>query len=104
MTNVFPYLTSIAAYNLEVAIYRKQNSHIWTPHMDITYRQTSGRGAVSHDIGGHICGKMLISKWTNRKFGDRIHFFESNGRFLAFCTFTVYRSSALLKKTIPRFS
>ncbi|GFV50287.1 uncharacterized protein TNCV_621971 [Trichonephila clavipes] len=38
-----------------VAIYRKQeNSHVVTPHMNITYRQTSGLGIVSNDIGGHI--------------------------------------------------
>ncbi|GFU91022.1 uncharacterized protein TNCV_4923531 [Trichonephila clavipes] len=42
-----------------VAIYRKQsNSHVLTPHMDL--RQTRGLGIVNHDIGGHICGKMLI--------------------------------------------
>ncbi|GFW76681.1 hypothetical protein TNCV_4943981 [Trichonephila clavipes] len=44
-----------------VTVYRKQkNSHIVTPHMNITYRQTSGQGIVSNDIEGHICGRMLI--------------------------------------------
>ncbi|GFT43036.1 uncharacterized protein TNCV_3768791 [Trichonephila clavipes] len=44
-----------------VAIYRKQkNSHVVIPHMNITYRQTSELGIVSNDIGGHMCGKMLI--------------------------------------------
>ncbi|GFU62697.1 hypothetical protein TNCV_1518831 [Trichonephila clavipes] len=44
-----------------VAIYRKQkNSHVVAPHMNITYRQTSGLGIVSNDIGGHMCGRMLI--------------------------------------------
>ncbi|GFS94536.1 uncharacterized protein TNCV_2015371 [Trichonephila clavipes] len=43
-----------------VAIYRKQkNSHVVTPQMNITYRQTSGL-SVSNDIGGHMCGRMLI--------------------------------------------
>ncbi|GFY71007.1 hypothetical protein TNIN_408471, partial [Trichonephila inaurata madagascariensis] len=48
MTNVFRYLTSIAAYSLndwaaEQLVYRKQkNSHVVTPHRNITYRQTSG--------------------------------------------------------------
>ncbi|GFX31797.1 hypothetical protein TNCV_171301 [Trichonephila clavipes] len=42
-------------------IYRKQkNSHVVTPHMNITYRQTSGLGIVSNDIGGHICDRMFI--------------------------------------------
>ncbi|GFU79495.1 uncharacterized protein TNCV_1427821 [Trichonephila clavipes] len=44
-----------------VAIYRKQkNSHVVTPHMNITYCQTSGLGIVSNDIGGHMCSRMLI--------------------------------------------
>ncbi|GFV97872.1 hypothetical protein TNCV_2021871 [Trichonephila clavipes] len=44
-----------------VAIYRKQkNLHVVTFHMNITYRQTSGLGIVSDDIGGHMCGRMLI--------------------------------------------
>ncbi|GFT08362.1 uncharacterized protein TNCV_3423221 [Trichonephila clavipes] len=44
-----------------VAIYRKRkNSHVVTPHMGITYRQTSGLGIVSHVIGGHKSGRMLI--------------------------------------------
>ncbi|GFS74124.1 hypothetical protein TNCV_3280801 [Trichonephila clavipes] len=44
-----------------VAIYHKQkNSHVVTPHMNITYRQTSGLGIVRNDIGGHMCGRMLI--------------------------------------------
>ncbi|GFX76111.1 uncharacterized protein TNCV_1834861 [Trichonephila clavipes] len=35
-----------------VAIYRKQkNSHVVTPHMNITYRQTSGLGIVSNRAG-----------------------------------------------------
>ncbi|GFT19585.1 hypothetical protein TNCV_2534631 [Trichonephila clavipes] len=39
-----------------VAMYRKQrNSRVVTP-MNITYRQTSGLGIVSNDIGGHKCG------------------------------------------------
>ncbi|GFT92483.1 hypothetical protein TNCV_1053811 [Trichonephila clavipes] len=63
-----------------VAIYHKQkNSHIVTPHMNITYRQTSGLGIVSNDIGGHMCGRMLIRKRTNSDFGGRIHFLKSNG-------------------------
>ncbi|GFV74513.1 uncharacterized protein TNCV_5129551 [Trichonephila clavipes] len=63
-----------------VAINRKQkNSHVVTSHMGITYRQTSGLDIVSHDIGGHKCGRMLIRKWTNSDFGSRIHFFESKG-------------------------
>ncbi|GFS94366.1 uncharacterized protein TNCV_2014041 [Trichonephila clavipes] len=38
-----------------VAIYRKQkNLHVVTPHTNNTYRQTSGLGIVSNDIGGHI--------------------------------------------------
>ncbi|GFU56083.1 uncharacterized protein TNCV_3405451 [Trichonephila clavipes] len=38
-----------------VAIYCKQkNSHVVTPHMNITYRQTSELGIVSNDIGGHM--------------------------------------------------
>ncbi|GFY51190.1 uncharacterized protein TNIN_406891 [Trichonephila inaurata madagascariensis] len=37
-----------------VAIYRKRNSHVLTPHMDIIYRQTSGLGIASQDIGD-IC-------------------------------------------------
>ncbi|GFX94663.1 uncharacterized protein TNCV_3088921 [Trichonephila clavipes] len=45
----------------DVAIYRKlKNSHVTTPHMNITYRQTSGLGINSHYIGGHKCGLMLI--------------------------------------------
>ncbi|GFW34983.1 uncharacterized protein TNCV_979211 [Trichonephila clavipes] len=44
-----------------VVIYRKQkNSHVVTPHMNITFCQTSGLGIVSKDIGGHMCGRMLI--------------------------------------------
>ncbi|GFX09204.1 hypothetical protein TNCV_1067901 [Trichonephila clavipes] len=44
-----------------VAIYHKQKtSHVVTPHMNITYRQTSGLGIVSNDIGGHMCDRMLI--------------------------------------------
>ncbi|GFU70978.1 uncharacterized protein TNCV_3350011 [Trichonephila clavipes] len=44
-----------------VAIYHKQkNSHVVTSNMNITYRQTSGLGIVSNDIGGHMCGRMLI--------------------------------------------
>ncbi|GFW17039.1 uncharacterized protein TNCV_2761631 [Trichonephila clavipes] len=44
-----------------VAIYSKQkNSHVVTPHMNITYRQTSGLGIVSNGIGGHVYGKMRI--------------------------------------------
>ncbi|GFV34466.1 uncharacterized protein TNCV_1413961 [Trichonephila clavipes] len=44
-----------------VAIYLKQkNSHVATPHMDITYRPTSGLGIVSNVIGGHMCGRTLI--------------------------------------------
>ncbi|GFT40337.1 uncharacterized protein TNCV_3115231 [Trichonephila clavipes] len=44
-----------------VVIYRKQkNSHVVTSHMNITYRQTSGLGIVSSDIGGHLLGRMLI--------------------------------------------
>ncbi|GFV04007.1 ATP-dependent DNA helicase [Trichonephila clavipes] len=36
-----------------VAIYRKQkNSHVVTPHMDITYRRTRGLGIVSQDMLG----------------------------------------------------
>ncbi|GFX15707.1 hypothetical protein TNCV_2131931 [Trichonephila clavipes] len=62
MTNVFRYLTSIAAYNLNdrateqhLSIYRKRNnSLVVTPHMDIIYRQTSGLGIASQDIGD-IC-------------------------------------------------
>ncbi|GFW83848.1 uncharacterized protein TNCV_1491891 [Trichonephila clavipes] len=43
-----------------VVIYRKQkNSHVVTPHMNITYRRISGLGIVSNDIGGHKCGRML---------------------------------------------
>ncbi|GFU17453.1 hypothetical protein TNCV_4827161, partial [Trichonephila clavipes] len=37
-----------------------ENSPVITPHMNITYRQTSGLGIVSNDIGGHMCGRMLI--------------------------------------------
>ncbi|GFV98772.1 hypothetical protein TNCV_2912891 [Trichonephila clavipes] len=37
-----------------VAIYHKQkNSHVVIPHMNITYRQTSGLGIISNDIRGH---------------------------------------------------
>ncbi|GFV47926.1 uncharacterized protein TNCV_3043981 [Trichonephila clavipes] len=44
-----------------VAICRKQKTlHVVTPHMNITYRQTSGLGIVSNDIGGHMCGRMII--------------------------------------------
>ncbi|GFY26960.1 uncharacterized protein TNCV_931011 [Trichonephila clavipes] len=44
-----------------VAIYRKQkNSYVVAPHMNFTYRQTSGLGIISNDIGGHMCGGMLI--------------------------------------------
>ncbi|GFY25737.1 uncharacterized protein TNCV_3060681 [Trichonephila clavipes] len=44
-----------------VAIYRKQKSlHVVTPHMNITYHQTSGLSIVSNDIGGHMCDRMLI--------------------------------------------
>ncbi|GFV28709.1 hypothetical protein TNCV_3986591 [Trichonephila clavipes] len=39
-----------------VTIHRKQNSQVVTPYMNITYRQTSGLGIVSNDIGGHMCG------------------------------------------------
>ncbi|GFX53532.1 neurogenic locus notch 2 [Trichonephila clavipes] len=61
-----------------VAIYRKQkNSHVVTPHKNITYRQTSGLGIVSNDIEGHMCGRML--KRTNSDFGGRIYFLKSNG-------------------------
>ncbi|GFU63373.1 uncharacterized protein TNCV_247431 [Trichonephila clavipes] len=62
-----------------VAIYREHNnSHVVTPHMDITYRQTSGLGIVSQDIGD-LYGRMLIWKWTNSDFDGCIHFSESNG-------------------------
>ncbi|GFY26779.1 hypothetical protein TNCV_4375251 [Trichonephila clavipes] len=44
-----------------VPIYRKQkHSHIVTPHMNITYRQTSGLDIASNDIGGHMCVRTLI--------------------------------------------
>ncbi|GFV63948.1 uncharacterized protein TNCV_4130371 [Trichonephila clavipes] len=44
-----------------VAIYCKQkSSHVVTPHMNITYCQTSGLGIVSNDIGEHMCSRMLI--------------------------------------------
>ncbi|GFY09706.1 hypothetical protein TNCV_3696681 [Trichonephila clavipes] len=44
-----------------VAIYRKQkNSHVVTPHMDITYRQTSGLGIVNHDIGDTSAAECLF--------------------------------------------
>ncbi|GFY64882.1 uncharacterized protein TNIN_246201 [Trichonephila inaurata madagascariensis] len=34
-----------------VAIYRKQkNSHVVTPHMNITYHQTSGLGIVGNPV------------------------------------------------------
>ncbi|GFU39212.1 hypothetical protein TNCV_1902961 [Trichonephila clavipes] len=37
---------------ISVAVNSKQNnSHIVTPHMDIIYRQTSGLGIASQDIG-----------------------------------------------------
>ncbi|GFW72556.1 uncharacterized protein TNCV_3797841 [Trichonephila clavipes] len=44
-----------------VTFYRKQkNSHVVTPHMNITYRQTSGLGIVSNDIGGPMCGEECL--------------------------------------------
>ncbi|GFS86873.1 uncharacterized protein TNCV_215951 [Trichonephila clavipes] len=44
-----------------VAIYRKQkNSHVVTPHMDITYRQTSALGIVIHDIGDISAAECLF--------------------------------------------
>ncbi|GFT48196.1 uncharacterized protein TNCV_1001651 [Trichonephila clavipes] len=43
-----------------VTIYCKQNnSHVVTPHMDIIYRQTSGLGIASQDIGD-ICAAECI--------------------------------------------
>ncbi|GFY32428.1 hypothetical protein TNCV_3559361 [Trichonephila clavipes] len=37
---------------IPVAVNSKQNnSYVLTPHMDITYRQTSGLGMASQDIG-----------------------------------------------------
>ncbi|GFT72430.1 hypothetical protein TNCV_1624921, partial [Trichonephila clavipes] len=61
VTNVFRYLTSIAAYSLSVrAAEQLENSPVITPHMNITYRQTNGLGIVSNDIGGHMGGRMLI--------------------------------------------
>ncbi|GFU53785.1 uncharacterized protein TNCV_5109091 [Trichonephila clavipes] len=43
-----------------VAIYRKQKSSHVIPHMNITYRQTSGLDIVSNDIGRHMCSRMII--------------------------------------------
>ncbi|GFV04234.1 hypothetical protein TNCV_918551 [Trichonephila clavipes] len=43
----------------DVTIYRKQkNSHVGTPHMNITYRQTSGQSIVS--ILGDICAAECL--------------------------------------------
>ncbi|GFS98490.1 hypothetical protein TNCV_3478801 [Trichonephila clavipes] len=49
MTNVFRYLTSIAVYSFKFK--RRRAAHVVTPHMNITYRQTSGLGIVSNDMG-----------------------------------------------------
>ncbi|GFT19804.1 hypothetical protein TNCV_4992671 [Trichonephila clavipes] len=66
MTNVFRYLTSNQCKRpgrraTSVAIYRKQkNSHVVTPHMNITYRQTSGQGIVSNDVGAICAAECLF--------------------------------------------
>ncbi|GFU32636.1 uncharacterized protein TNCV_4876801 [Trichonephila clavipes] len=49
------YFSAYLFHNLRlipVAVNSKQNnSHVVTPHMDIIYRQTSGLGMASQDIG-----------------------------------------------------
>ncbi|GFW84063.1 uncharacterized protein TNCV_1662301 [Trichonephila clavipes] len=49
-----------------VAMYRKQNnSHVVTPQMDIIYRQTSGLGIASQDIGD-LCAAEAYSKMVKQ--------------------------------------
>ncbi|GFW02356.1 uncharacterized protein TNCV_1732711 [Trichonephila clavipes] len=56
-------LNDRAAEQLVLEIYRKQkNSHVVTTHMNITYRQTSGLGIVSDDIGDICAEERLFEK------------------------------------------
>ncbi|GFT78246.1 hypothetical protein TNCV_4336071 [Trichonephila clavipes] len=68
--NVFRYLTLIGCVQFKrpghraagVAMYRKQNnSHVVTSQMNIIYRQTSGLGIASQDIGD-VCAAEAYSK------------------------------------------
>ncbi|GFT23202.1 hypothetical protein TNCV_1859111 [Trichonephila clavipes] len=47
-------------YGSAVSVANHYTGWATTPHMNITYRQTSGLGIVSNDIGVHMCGRMLI--------------------------------------------
>ncbi|GFX80321.1 uncharacterized protein TNCV_3930741 [Trichonephila clavipes] len=48
---------------IPVAVSSKQNnSHVVTPHMDIIYRQTSGLGMASLDIGDICVAECIFEK------------------------------------------